>query len=207
MSDEDQDDSTLIQQIALSQVDALGELYDRYNRLVFSVALAIVGNRATAAELTLDVFTHVWQRANTYRADRAKVNTWLTAITRYHAIDTLRRQGTRPDSGSLSWDELASQGAPAPHELEEGLELSWQQERVRAAVAQLPIDQQQALVLAYFQGYTHPQIAEILNQPLGTIKTRIRLAMQKLRQMLQDEQPSLNTSKSVSTAYYIDENG
>jgi RNA polymerase sigma-70 factor (ECF subfamily) len=135
------------------------------------------------------------------------VNTWLTAITRYHAIDTLRRQGTRPDSGSLSWDELASQGAPAPHELEEGLELSWQQERVRAAVAQLPIDQQQALVLAYFQGYTHPQIAEILNQPLGTIKTRIRLAMQKLRQMLQDEQPSLNTSKSVSTAYYIDENG
>jgi RNA polymerase sigma-70 factor (ECF subfamily) len=199
-----QDDTTLIRLVALAQTDAFGELYDRYNRLVFSVAVVMVGDRASAAEITLDVFTQVWQRAATYRAEQAKVSTWLTAITRYQAIDVLRRRNSRPESNSVSWDEASSEVALVPHELEEGVELALQRERVRQAVAKLPVDQRQALALAFFKGYTHPQIAEALDQPLGTIKTRIRLAMQKLRNILQDEESSFDTSENASVAYRID---
>ena len=181
------DDVTLIMLIARAQNKAISTLYDRYNRLVFSVAFAILGDRNMAEEVTLDVFVHVWQRANTYRADRGKVSTWLIAITRNHAIDILRWHKSRPESNILNWDEISAQDGPAPRQTEEQLEISLQRQRVQNAVAQLPADQQQALKLAYFKGYTHPEIAEILKQPLGTIKTRIRLAMQKLRQILKED--------------------
>src|SRR5512138_3212523 len=98
MRDSATDDVTLIERVASADTGALGELYDRYNRLVFSVALAVVGDRATAEEIALDVFVVIWRRANQYRPDRAKVSTWLTAITRHHAIDVLRRQDVRPES-------------------------------------------------------------------------------------------------------------
>ena len=206
MNDALRDDVTLIRLVAQAQTDALGELYDRYSRLVFSLALAIVGDRAAAEEITQDVFVRVWQRAGTYRADQAKVSTWLTAITRHHAIDILRRQNARPESNSVSWDQMPPQAASAAHDLEDRAELSLRRERIRAAVAQLPADQQQVLALAYFNGYTQQQIADALHQPLGTVKTRLRLAMQKLRQRLLAEQPSLETSESASIAYRIEEN-
>jgi len=180
-------DTVLIQLIAGAHADALKALYDRYNRLVFSVALAILGDRSVAEEATLDVFVHVWRGARTYRPDRAKVSTWLVAITRHHAIDILRWQNSRLDGKSLSLNDmlLSNESAvPAPEAL---VETSLEQARVRDAVAQLPAEQRQVLTLAYFRGYTHQQIAEVLEQPLGTVKTRIRLAMQKLRQMLMDE--------------------
>ncbi len=199
------DDTTLIKLAALAQTEALGELYDRYNRLVFSLALMIVGDRASAGEILLDVFTQVWQRAGTYRADQAKVSTWLTAIARHQAIDVLRRRSSRPEANSVSWDELPPSPSPAVHDLEELMELSLQRQRVRAAVAQLPEDQQQALAMAYFKGYTHHEIAAALNEPLGTVKTRIRLAMKKLRQILWDDQPFLDKSESASAAYRMDE--
>jgi RNA polymerase sigma-70 factor (ECF subfamily) len=206
MNDTIRDDVTVIRLIAQAQTDALGELYDRYSRLVFSLALAMVGDRAVAEEITQDVFVRVWQRAGTYRADQAKVSTWLTAITRHHAIDIVRRQNARPESNSVSWDQMPPQAASAAHDLEDHAELSLRRERVRAAVAQLPADQQQVLALAYFNGYTQHQIADALHQPLGTVKTRLRLAMQKLRQRLLAEQPSLEASESASIAYRIEEN-
>jgi RNA polymerase sigma-70 factor, ECF subfamily len=178
------DDVTLIGLIARANMDAFGALYDRYNRLVFSVAYAIVGDHATAEEVTLDVFVHVWQRANTYRPERAKVSTWLIAITRHQAIDILRWQKSRPQVQSLGEDVTVPQSENDP---QEQAELSLEQERIRKALAQLPENQRQALALAYFQDYSHVQIAETLKQPLGTVKTRIRTAMQKLRQMLQDD--------------------
>jgi RNA polymerase sigma-70 factor (ECF subfamily) len=180
------DDETLIGLIAHVHTDALSELYDRYNRLVFSLALNAVGDQATAEEITLDVFTQIWEKASTYRADRAKVSTWLTSITRYRSIDELRRQGSRPEQHSVSWAEVSPATEPRVNGPEEAAELSMQRQRVRAAVAQLPEEQRQVLGLAYFQGYTHREIAEMLEQPLGTVKTRIRLAMQKLRPMLQE---------------------
>lgn len=180
------DDTQLIKLIVQAQSEALHELYDRYNRLVFSVACAIVGDRNVAEEITLDVFVQVWKRATTYRPDRAKVSTWLIAITRHHAIDILRWQKSRPETDSLNWDDISIQNGPVAHNVEENVELTVQREKVREALDQLPEDQREALVLAYFKGYTQSQISEALQQPLGTIKTRIRLAMQKLRKLLNE---------------------
>ena len=180
-------DETLFRLIARTKPDALDELYNRYNRMVFGLALNLVGDRATAEEITLDVFTRVWERAETYRPDRAKVSTWLISITRYQSIDVLRRRGTRPEQHSVNWSEALSNIAQDGKSPEQMTEAAMRRERILEAVSRLPDDQKQVLSLAYFAGYTHSQIAEALNQPLGTVKTRIRLAMQKLRRMLEDE--------------------
>jgi RNA polymerase sigma-70 factor (ECF subfamily) len=181
-------DDALIRLVALRRSDALSALYDRYSRLVFSLALHVVGDRETAEEITQDVFYRVWENAATYRSDQAKLTTWMTSITRYRAIDILRKRKIRPERDSLDWEdvelELNSGGLDSPEEL---TELALQQRRVRVAIAALPQDQQDVLALAYFQGLSHSQIAERLGQPLGTVKTRIRLAMQRLRDLLKDE--------------------
>src|SRR5688572_29188413 len=185
------DDESLIEQVAQLREDALSQLYDRYSDLVFSIALTIVDDRSTAEEITLDVFMRVWQKAASYRADQAKVRTWLSHIARHHAIDILRRRSIRLDHYAISWDEFPLSDALTAQDPHELTELSLERERVRKAIAQLPQDQKQALALAYYGGFTQVEIAEALQQPLGTIKTRLRLAMQKLRHLLRDEQESL----------------
>jgi RNA polymerase sigma-70 factor (ECF subfamily) len=181
-------DKTLIDLIGQAQPNALDELYTRYSRLVYSLALKMVSDQAAAEEITLDIFTRVWQKANTYRAEQAQVNTWLVSMTRHRAIDWLRRQKVRLDQSSLSWADVSPEAEPrSSGTLEQSVEMSLRKQRVRAAVAQLPADQQEVLALAYFKGQSHREIAETLGQPLGTVKTRIRLGMQKLRQLLQDE--------------------
>jgi RNA polymerase sigma-70 factor (ECF subfamily) len=181
------DDQTLIGLIIHARAEALSELYDRYSRMVFSLALHSVGDTATAEEITQDVFLRVWQRARQYRADRAKVSTWLTSITRHRAIDQLRRRGSRPEQYSVAWAEITPGAEPAANGPEGAVSLGMERERVRAAIAQLPHEQQQVLALAYFQGLSQSQIAEATGQPLGTVKTRIRLGVQKLRELLQGE--------------------
>lgn len=182
------DDEALIRLIAHSKTEALSVLYDRYGRLVFSLAIHIVGDQATAEEITQDVFFRIWEKASTYRVEQAKVSTWLTSITRYRAIDILRQRGVRPEQNSVDWAEdklsMLPAGADDP---EDATELSMEQKRIQKALANLPEDQRQAVALAYFQGMTHTEIAETLKVPLGTVKTRIRLAMQKLREMLRDD--------------------
>lgn len=197
------DDTFIIRLIAKSHADAIQELYDRYNRLVFSVAFAILGDHSVAEEATLDVFVHVWRGAHTYRSDRAKVSTWLLAITRHHAIDILRSQRSHPDSDSLNLNDVLLQIESADPGPEVRAEISLQQEAIREAVAQLPEEQRQVLILAYFKGYTHEQIAEIIKQPLGTIKTRIRLAMKKLRQMMLEDDETHEKSEETNTTYPI----
>lgn len=185
MADAQQDDVTLLRLIAVGRTEALSELYDRYHRLVFNLALAIIGDPAIAGEVMLDVFTRIWQRAGSYDAKQAKVTTWLTAITRHHAIDVLRRQNARPERDSIGWDSISPH--TTAYDPEAHTDLALQRERVRVAVAQLPPEQQQLLALAYFQGYSHQQIADLLKLPLGTVKTRIRSAMQTLRRLLKEE--------------------
>jgi RNA polymerase sigma-70 factor (ECF subfamily) len=199
------DDEKLIRLITQLREEALAQLYDRYNRLVFSLALAIVNDRATAEEITLDVFMRVWQKADSYRSDQAKVSTWLTHIARHHAIDVLRRRSVRPDQYAVEWEDAIPDHVSPEHNPQEFAEISQQRERVQAALAQLPADQRQALTLAYFNGYTQRQIAEVLKQPLGTIKTRLRLAMQKLRDFLRDEQNAEKKSVKAQSAYNIKE--
>ena len=199
------DDERLISLIAQLQTEALDQLYERYNRPIFSLVLMIVGDRATAEEITLDVFMRVWQKAGSYRAEQARVSTWLTHIARHHAIDVLRRRAVRPDQYALSLDEITP-GLPFPaQDPGELAEQSLRQERIHAAIARLPADQKQALILAYFGGYTQTQIAEALKQPLGTVKTRIKLAMQKLRDFLRDEQEQEDKSAQALNTYNISE--
>ncbi len=198
------DDARLIREIVQGQSEALAELYERYHRLTFSVALAILGDRLTAAEVVLDVFLQVWRRAATYRPEQARVSTWLTAIARHRAIDVLRQQSARPEAHSVDWEQAADRAAPGARDLEEQAELSLERQRIRAALAALPAAQREVLALAYFHGYTHQQLAKLLGLPLGTVKTRLRLAMQKLHQVLEQASPSPDKSTHPAAAYRID---
>jgi RNA polymerase sigma-70 factor (ECF subfamily) len=179
------EDPALIDLIIQKNEAALGELYDRYHRLIYSIALHVVGRPEDAEEITLDVFTSVWEKAGTYQSERAKVTTWLTRMARNRAIDVLRRESVRPMKHSLSWAQVspmpAVDGRPEP-----AAHLAMQKERVREAIANLPEDQQEVLALAYFKGYSHSEIARELDIPLGTAKGRIRSGMQKLRALLHD---------------------
>ena len=194
------DDESLIQQVAQLREDALSQLYDRYSDLVFSIALAIVEDRSTAEEITIDVFMRVWQKAASYRADQAKVRTWLSHIARHHAIDIVRRRSVRLDHYAISWDGMPLSDSVTIQDPQELIELSLGRERVRTAIAELPQDQKQALNLAYYGGLTQVEIAETLQQPLGTIKTRLRLALQKLRHLLQEEFGPVYTSTNEEYA-------
>lgn len=184
------DDVSLIRQIALARPDALSALYDRYSRLVFSLALHIVGEAEAAEEVTQDVFFRIWEKAEIYQAEQARVSTWMTSITRNRSIDLLRKRKVRPEGHSLGWEEFQPDWEPVSERSDpEALTAdAIQNQRVRAAVASLPVEQQRALAMAFFEGYSHSEIAERLGEPLGTIKTRIRSGMQKLRSLLLEEQ-------------------
>jgi RNA polymerase sigma-70 factor, ECF subfamily len=197
------DDESLIRLIAQLRGEALDQLYERYSRLIYGLAMMIVGDRSIAEEITLDVFMRVWQKAAIYRPDQAKVSTWLTHIARNHSIDVLRRQAVRLDRSALSLEEVFSDDLVNPQDTQELAEGSLRRERVRTAVSQLPAEQKQALLLAYFGGYTQAQIADILEQPLGTVKTRIRLAMQKLRDLLGEEQEFVDESAQAINSYNL----
>ena len=182
------DDPALMTQLALGQEAALSELYDRYGRLVFSVAYRVVRNQETAEEVTLDIFTRAWEKAHTYDPQLAKVSTWLTRMARNLAIDRLRREQVRPSQHSISWGEVKTEPRMDGSHPETAVQLNMEQQRVRTAIASLPPNQREALALAFFEGYSHSEIAFALNKPLGTVKGRIRAAMQKLRTLLADEQ-------------------
>lgn len=184
------DDEALVHLIERAQPEALSELYDRYSRLVFSLARHMVGESELAEEITQDVFFRVWEKAYSYRPDQGKVATWLSSIARNRSIDLIRQLNVRPEGHSVGWEELLPASLPASdgHLPEEATVQSIEAQRVRAALASLPEEQQRALALAYFRGFSHREIAEYLGEPLGTIKTRIRMAMQRLRGLLGDEQ-------------------
>lgn len=187
------DDIALIKQVAQRNEDALGELYDRYGRLVLSVAYGIVQNSETAEEVTLDIFRRAWEKADTYDPDKAKVSTWLTRMARNRAIDRTRREKVRPFKKSVQWAEATTVLVTEKNLPEELVQLRFEKHRVRMAVQALPTDQKEALSLAFFQGYSHSEIAQLLDQPLGTVKGRIRGAMKKLRDAL--ESPIQNQIK------------
>lgn len=183
------DDSILMQLIAKAQTEALSELYDRYSRLVYSLAMHALGDSVTAEEVTQDVFFRIWEKAGTYRSDQAKVSTWLISITRNRAIDMLRKRGIRPEGHSVGWEEqndfaFLGTNSRGPEEL---ADQSIQSKQIRDTIARLPADQQRVLAMAFFAGLSHSEIAAQLGEPLGTVKTRIRMAMQKLRGWLREE--------------------
>jgi len=181
------DDLDLIRAIQKGGEAALGELYDRYGRLIYSLAVRMVGEHTLAEEITQDVFVLVWNKAHTYQPDLGKVATWLTSIARNRTIDMLRRQKVRPEGHRAEWTDGVSPDLKDDPKLEIQVEQEQGKHRLRSAMASLPVEQQKVLALAYFGGLSHQEIADTLGEPLGTVKTRLRLGMQKLRSLLVDE--------------------
>ena len=177
-------DEELVVLVARNESWALAELYDRYARLVFSLALKVLNDRAGAEETVQEVFTKVWRGARDFTPERGKFSSWLIGITHHQCIDELRRRRARPVAESTEATpllELASDDDPA-----EAAAYSFERARVRRALAQIPAEQRVVIELAFFDGLTHQEIAARCHEPLGTVKTRVRLGMQKLRELLKD---------------------
>ena len=189
-------DTALIKLIANRDQNALEALIDRYGRLVYSMAYASVGQAETAQEISQEVFIRIWQKSDTYDPDQGKVMTWMASITRYRSIDVLRRLSIRPEGNLLPWDLADMQSHDHKHinPVEDAVDVSLQRTRIRKALAHLPENQQLVISLAYFRGMSNREISEHLGEPLGTVKTRIRLGMQKLRSLLEQDHPDLYTS-------------
>ena len=178
------DDTALVALIARRDEGALGALYDRYSRLAFSLAVRVVGDRALAEEITADSFVNVWRASGSYSAERGRFVSWLMSVVRHRAIDELRRLKVRPEGSAVELNE-ALLTTPHPDGVDDTLDAHRRQEVVRLALANLPAPQREALELAYFGGLTQQEIAEKTGTPLGTIKTRMRLGLLKMREELQ----------------------
>jgi len=174
--------SVLIQKAGQGDQHAFGILYDQSSRMVYGVALRILANPADAEEVTLDVYTQVWRSATQYSRDRGTPLAWLLTIARSRALDRFRLRENR-QSKETDIQEVAEVQA-LTESAEETAWLSQVRTKVRSAMRELTSEQRQAIEMAYFGGFSHSELAERLGEPLGTVKTRIRLAMQRLRQLL-----------------------
>jgi RNA polymerase sigma-70 factor, ECF subfamily len=178
----DQELIGLVRQIASGDQSALATLYDSTNRLIFGLILRVLGDAGTAEEVLLDVYSQVWRQAATYDTDRGAPLAWLTTIARSRAIDRLRsgwQDQRRKEPLEVVGD--APDGAASPEDMTVAAE---RQQFVRQALAQLAPEQREVIELAYYSGLSHSEIAAKLKQPLGTVKTRTRLGMIKLREAL-----------------------
>jgi RNA polymerase sigma-70 factor (ECF subfamily) len=179
-------DPTLLTRVVKGEQQAFNRLYDLSSTLLYSLAVRILGNREEAAELLQEVYLEVWRKVARYDVGRGTPIAWLITLTRSRAFDRLRTRGTRalrktgqpldlPAAGRVSDQHPAPLDAQADQEL---------RQLVCDALAGLPQAQQQAIELAYYDGLFHAEIALRLNQPLGTVKTQIKLGMSKLRESL-----------------------
>jgi RNA polymerase sigma-70 factor (ECF subfamily) len=177
----EQDWAKLVQAIAAGDQLALHELYERAHRLVFTLIMRLTANRETAEELTIDVFHDVWRRASRYDAANGTVLGWIMNQARSRAIDRLRFEGRKRRSNVGGDMRPPADVIADPHDV---LELREQGQALGAALVTLTADERQAIEATFFAGLTHAEAAARLNQPLGTIKTRIRSGLHKLRHAL-----------------------
>lgn len=182
LRDERLADESALGRIARGDHSALAELYDRHARLVFSLALRILQNRPDAEDIVQDVFTQVWAQAARYDTARGAVAAWMLMMARTRAIDRLRSRSSRPKTISDARVVEEVPDATARQDLQ--LLSAEQVETLQHALNALPVAQRVTLELAYYEGLTHAEIAERLSEPLGTVKTRIRQAVIKLRESL-----------------------
>ena len=174
-------DHTSLERMARGDHDALAELYDRHARLVYSLALRIVGDQSDAEDIVQEVFSQAWRQAARYESSRGHVIAWLLNLTRSRAIDRLRGRRSRPEAAV---DPVTFEIPDLAPPVDEMLVQSRQAAQIRAAVEQLSVLQRMAIELAFYEGLTHVEIAERLELPLGTVKTRIRQGLLKLKDHL-----------------------
>ena len=171
-------DEDLISLVEASDGEAFATLYDRHSRAAFSLSYRMMGDRQAAEDLAQDAFLKVWRSAGGYRAERGSVRTWILSIVHNRGIDQLRSQASR----RRTQDRIE---ASAPRsQPSEAFSETWrnsQRDQVREALDTLPPEQLKILELAYFSGYTHVEISDLLGLPLGTVKGRMRLGLKKIR--------------------------
>lgn len=178
------DDGILIDLIARQDAGALGALYDRHSRLVYSIAAQLLDDARRAEDVTLDVFTRLWECAASYDPARAKVRTWIVGMARSRAIDVLRRSEARPADASVLLADASYQLAADDAPLEARVGRALEAERIQKALACLPAEQQHVITLACLRGYTQQEIADTLGLPPGTVRLRVRRGMEGLRRAL-----------------------
>ena len=180
-------DPKVLSRVAKGDLDSFAQLYDQSSVLLFTLAYRILGNRKEAAQLLQDVYLEVWRKVARYDVGRGTPVAWLVTLTRSRAIDRIR-------SGASPAVQVGIEPSRSPESLESDDDVQYPPEAkedselrltIAKAMAELPAAQREALEMAYYHGLSHTEIAAKLNQPLGTVKTRIKLAMMKLRALLQ----------------------
>jgi RNA polymerase sigma-70 factor (ECF subfamily) len=173
-------DNELLRAVARGDETALAQVYDRYRLILFGLIVRILHSREEAEDVLQEVFLQVWRRAKDFDEARGRAFTWLVTVARSRALDRLRSLGARA--------RLAEAAPPIEYIGDAAADVfqSEQAEVIRRALAQIPVDQRQALFLGYFEGLTQSEIAARLGAPLGTVKTRMRTGMTKLRELLQE---------------------
>jgi RNA polymerase sigma-70 factor (ECF subfamily) len=173
-------DRTLVARVESRDAEALALLYDRHAAKLMGLAQRILGDTGEAEEILQEVFLYVWKAAASFDSSRGPVLAWLLVATRSRSIDRLRSRRPGKSGGTVGLDEAPETASRVDVEAD-AAGREWES-RCRAAIAELPQDQRRALELAYFEGLTHQEIAERTATPLGTVKTRVRLGLMKLRE-------------------------
>ena len=171
-------DEALVALAARSEQSALAELYDRYGRTAYGLALRIVRDQTLAEDAVQEAFLTIWRTASRFVPERGKASTWILTLVHRRAVDTVRREQRRRA------DSLEAAAEPSVEGVEEDAWLRLQRERVQAALRLLPDAQREALELAYYGGFSQSELAERLGQPLGTIKSRMFTGLSSLREQL-----------------------
>jgi RNA polymerase sigma-70 factor, ECF subfamily len=175
-------DRALVARIEGRDADALAALYDRHGSRLMGLASRILGETGEAEEVLQEVFLYVWRSASSFDASRGTVLAWLLVVTRSRAIDRVRVRRPGPRGAVRDLEELSNR--PGSQDVEADSASRQWESLCRSAIAELPADQRRVLELAYFGGLTHQEIAEETATPLGTVKTRVRLGLMKLRERI-----------------------
>ena len=186
-------DTELVRATARGDEKSFAALYDRYGSILFGLLLRILHSRPEAEDVLQEVFLQVWQRAADFDDTRGRPFTWLVTLARSRAIDRLRANESRSRTATTAAREVPVEEATDSDAIDEVLR-SEQGEMVRRALSELPVEQRRALILAYFEGLTQSEIAARLGEPLGTIKTRTRAGLIKLRDLLWQKMPNAHQS-------------
>ena len=183
------EDKDLISGIRDRDRMALEALHSRYSGAVYGLAMRMLRDAGAAEEVAQDTFFNIWRRAGSYAAQRGSVTAWLFGIARNRAIDELRKRRRAADRFQNGVDLANKPAETRDSDPAEYAALMHESRRVREALDELRPEQRQVVALAYFAGMTHTQISKELGQPLGTVKTRMRLAIKKLRRALEPSEP------------------
>jgi RNA polymerase sigma-70 factor (ECF subfamily) len=171
------DDAALLTRVQRGDERAMAALFDRYSRIVYSVSLRVLRDTASAEDVMQEIFMQIWRSPNSFVAAKGSLGGWLSVVARNRSIDALRRK--RPS------EQVEEMNLASSSNIADEAERSILMERARAAVVLLPAEQRKTLEMAFFDGLSHSEIAEMTGDPLGTVKTRIRSGLTTLRKAFQ----------------------